>query len=186
MGKGYGFLLQIIDKNEFLIEESRYNSTATKSNKTIRFWRRCISNKIKRKVTPKEETRDFCIRERIVGSEISQTLHRLIGFKYAFLFNEFYGIRSGILIRNRSRCGIEPSDGINLFALRWRLRVAIFFFSRIFIELWPCFDRIIVNAMFEIIFQRLLSTLKRIQSEKNIDNLKKNHRRKGGVSRIFL
>lgn len=37
MGKGYGFLLQIIDKNEFLIESPRYNSTATKSNKTIRF-----------------------------------------------------------------------------------------------------------------------------------------------------
>lgn len=137
MGKGYGFLLQIIDKNEFLIEESRVlDIIPTKSNKTIRFWRRYISNKIKRKVTPKEETRDFCIRERIVGSEISQTLHRLIGFKYAFLFNEFYGIRSGILIRNRSRCGIEPSDGINLLALRWRLQ---FFF---FLEFLSSFDRV--------------------------------------------
>lgn len=38
MGKGYGFLLQIIDKNEFLIEESRVlDIIPTKSNKTIRF-----------------------------------------------------------------------------------------------------------------------------------------------------
>lgn len=84
-------------------------------------------------------------------------LHRLIGFKYAFLLNEFYGIRSGILIRNRSRCGIGSSDGVNLPALGGE-GCAIFFLEFLSDVLWlTCFHRE-CHDYFLIIFQRLLST----------------------------
>lgn len=36
MGKGYGFLLQIIDKNEFLIEESRVLDIIPRQRNQIR------------------------------------------------------------------------------------------------------------------------------------------------------
>lgn len=36
MGKGYGFLLQIIDKNEFLIEESRVLDIISRQRNQIR------------------------------------------------------------------------------------------------------------------------------------------------------
>lgn len=98
----------------------------------------------------------------------------------------FYRIRSGILIRNRSRCGIEPSSyGINLSALRWRLQFFFIFLEFLSDELWPCFHHR------ECHFLNHFSTpLVRhvIQSEKNINSLKKNRRRKGalGWRRIFL